>query len=141
MRKIFATRRNAFLAGSFCGLLLLCACATTLPVEDTIEKRAMERWTVLLNEDIAAAYEFLSPGYRSSVSAIQYQKALLLNQVKWTGASYVGSECTETTCKVKILLNFTLYGGLPGVKSFDGSDVIEESWIQSDNEWYLVPKR
>ena len=32
-------------------------------------------------------------------------------------------------------------GGLPGVQSFKGSDVIEESWIKSDNIWYLVPNQ
>ena len=141
MIKNFTQRGHALLPGLCCSLLLLSACATVVPVEKTIEERAMTRWNTVLSGDYAGAYEFLSPGYRSSVSSTQYQRSLLLSKVKWTGVSYLGSECTESACKVKISLNFTLYGGIPGIKSFDGNDVIEESWVQSDNQWYLVPKQ
>ena len=141
MIKNFTQGRHALLPGLCCSLLLLSACATVVPVEKTIEERAMTRWNTVLSGDFTGAYEFLSPGYRSSVSSTQYQRQLLLSKVKWTGASYLGSECTESACKVKISLDFTLYGGIPGIKSFDGKDIIEESWVQSDKQWYLVPKQ
>ena len=141
MIKNFTQRGHALLPGLYSSLLLLSACATVVPVEKSIEDRAMARWNTVLSGDYAGAYEFLSPGYRSSVSFTQYQRSLLLSKVKWNGASYVGSECTESACKVEISLKFTLYGGIPGIKSFDGNDVIEESWVQSDNQWYLVPKQ
>ena len=141
MAKFFFKRRHAFLPGLCCSLLLLSACATTMGTEDTIEKRATARWDLLFGGDYAGAYEFLSPGFRSSVSSLQYQKSLLLQRVVWTNAKYIESECTETTCKVSILLGYVVRGGLPGVKSFEGADVIKESWIKSDNIWYLVPKQ
>jgi hypothetical protein len=34
-----------------------------------------------------------------------------------------------------------LYGALPGVKSFDSTQVIQESWVLVDNRWYLVPDK
>lgn len=141
MIKLYVKDRNVFLAGMCCALLLLSACAGMAKTENTIEKRATARWDSLFEEDLAGAYEYLSPGYRSSVSSIQYQRSLLLQKVKWTGARYIESDCIETTCKVKISLDYTVYGAIPGVKSFDGTQVIEESWVRTKGNWYYVPKK
>ena len=141
MVKFLSTRRNALLPGLCCSLLFLSACDVTTSSKATIEERAMARWVLLFSGDFADAYDYLSPGYRSSVPSKEYQKSLLLQRVEWTNAKYIESDCTETTCKVSILLGYVMRGGLPGVKSFEGSDVIEESWIKSDNTWYLVPEQ
>jgi hypothetical protein len=141
MIKCYLQRRNAQLITLCCSLLLLCSCATTTRTEQNIEKRATERWNAVLSGDLAGAYEFLSPGYRSSMSLNQYQRSVLLMRLKWTGARYLESECKETTCKVKISVDYTLYGALPGVKSFDSTQVIQESWVLVDNRWYLVPDK
>ena len=119
--------------------LLLSACATTIPPERTIEERVTARWDTVLSDDFAGAYEYLSPGYRSSVSSVQYQRSLLLSKVKWNEAQYIESDCADTTCKVKISLKYTVYGGVPGVKSFNGTQAIDESWVLVDGNWYLVP--
>ncbi len=121
-------------------ILLLSACAATVPTERVIEERAMARWNALLSNDFAGAYEYLSPGYRSSVSSLQYQRALLLKRVRWDDAQYIESDCIETTCKVKISLNYTVYGAVPGLKSFNGTQRIEESWLRVGGKWYLVPE-
>ena len=65
--------------------------------------------------------------------------AELLKKIKWNGAEYIESECAETTCNVKISLNYTVFGGVPGLKSYDGTQSIEESWVLVDDNWYLVP--
>ena len=120
-------------------LLLVSACVTTRPAEQVVEERATARWNALLSDDLTGAYEYLSPGYRSSVSSKNYQRALLLKKVKWNDAEYIESECAETTCKVKISLYYTVFGAVPGLKSFDGRETIEESWVLVDGDWYLVP--
>ena len=135
----FANDRRVGVMGVVCALLLLSACATSVSTESQIEQRATARWEALLSDDLAGAYEYLSPGYRSSVSSIQYQRSVMLQQVKWTSAKYLESTCEETTCNVKILVGFTVYGALPGVKSFDGTKDIEESWVLISGNWYLVP--
>jgi hypothetical protein len=106
----------------------------------SIEERAIGRWDALLSENVESAYEYLSPGYRSSVSLTQYHRSLLLNKVRWTGAKYIESDCEETVCNVKISLDFTIYGAVPGVKSFESKQTIKESWVQVNGSWYLVPK-
>ena len=124
-----------------CSLLLLSACATTARTENVIEERAMARWEAVLSGDFAAAYEYLSPGYRSSVSAAQYERSILQKRIKWVSARYIKSECTETSCKVKISIGYTASNALAGVKIFHGAGDIEESWLRLDGHWYLVPRR
>jgi hypothetical protein len=139
MSKLFSNNRAVIIPGLCCCLLLLSACASTARTENTVEKRATARWDALLSDDLAGAYEYLSPGFRSSVSSVQYQRSVLLKKVAWMGAQYIESVCAETTCKVKISLDYALYGGVPGVKSFEGTEMIEESWVLVDGVWYLVP--
>mgnify|MGYP001813976490 CR=1 FL=1 len=129
------------LMGVVCSLLLLSACATTAGKQNRIEERAMERWQVLLSGDFAGAYEYLSPGFRSSVSSVQYQRTQLLKRIQWTSADYIESDCEETVCNVKISLGFVIRGGLPGVKSFEDTQFVEESWILVDGVWYFVPEQ
>lgn len=139
MTRFFLKRGNALFISWCCSLLLLSACATKTRTENNIENRATARWNAVLSDDLAGAYEFLSPGFRSSVTSKQYQRSLLRSRVKWNSARYVESECTETTCKVKISVDYTLYHVLPGVKSFDGTKLIEENWVLNDGVWYFVP--
>ena len=137
--KFFLKGNHLIWLGLCVSSLLLSACATTVEIEDTIETRAIKRWEALLSDDYEGAYEYLSPGFRSSVSLKQYQRSLLLKKVAWTDANYVESDCAETSCKVKISLNYTVYGAVPGIQSFDGTQTITESWVLVDGNWYLVP--
>lgn len=140
MIKVLMRRGNAFKLGLFCSLLWLSACATTAPMGNLIEERAAARWDALLSGDIATGYEYLSPGYRSSVSLLQYERSLLLRQVQWTSAKYTSSECAEKICNVQILLGYRVVGALPGVKVFEGTKGVEESWLMIGGLWYYVPK-
>ena len=140
MVKVILKHANAGKLGLICGLLWLSSCASTVSTETLIEERAMARWNALFTGDIAAAYEYLSPGYRSSVSLMQYQRSILQRQVALTGANYTRSECSEITCKVMISLNYRVSGALPGVKHYEGAKGIEESWVKMDGLWYYVPK-
>jgi len=141
MIEFFLRRRNMFFPALFCSLLLLSSCATMPATADSVEKRAMARWVALLSSDFEGAYEFLSPGFRSSVSNAQYQRSLLLKKLQWDDARYIESDCAETTCKVKISIDYTLYGAVPGVQSFEGTQTITESWVLIDGVWYLVPSQ
>ena len=122
-------------------VLLLSACASPETKENTIEGRVEARWDTLLKGDLAAAYEFLSPGYRSSVSSLQYQRSILIQKIRWTGAEYSSHVCEETTCNVRVTMDFSVYGALPGVKSFEGTQVVEETWVQVGGQWYFVPSQ
>lgn len=126
---------------ALCVAALLSACAAPVSGESQVEQRVNERWERLLSGDLAGAYEYLSPGYRSSVTSLQYQRAILLKQVKWTSAKFVESSCEDVNCTARVEVGFTVYGALPGVKSYSGTQDIEETWLLVDGIWYFVPKR
>lgn len=122
------------------GAWLLSACATTQSTpEEAVEARAADRLTALLAEDYATDYEYLSPGYRSGVTLAQHQRNMALRKVRWTDASVAGSECSEDVCKVRISIEYEVYGAVPGMSRFKSLGSAEEDWIFSAGEWFLVP--
>ncbi len=126
-----------------CGLMLLSACATSTSVsqESQVEERATARWEALFSGDLAGVYEYLTPAYRTSVSSLAYQRSVLLKQVAWTSAEYTDSVCEETLCKVSFDVGYTISGTIPGVKSYKGTQIIEESWVLIDGHWYFMPPK
>ena len=139
--KLFSNSGRAGSIVMVCSLILLSACATSTGVrtERLIEERATARWEAIFSGNLAGAYEYLTPAYRTSVSSLQYQRSILLKRVAWTSAKYMDSKCEETTCKVRFDVGFAVSGVLPGVKSFNGTQIIEESWVLVDGQWYFVP--
>ena len=121
--------------------LVLSACAAGTVQTAGIEERAIARWDTLLSGDLDGAYQFLSPAYRSSVPSLQYQRGLLLQKVRWTAAHYIDSECLESSCKVRISLDYSLIHVLPGVRRFDGTQTVVENWVKREGSWWLVPKK
>lgn len=120
--------------------LVLTACAGTPTQGHPVVERAQARWDTMLAGDLQAAYGYLSPAYRSSVSSMQYQRQIMLQKVRWTGAEYIDSNCSEESCKVRISLDFSLMGALPGVRRFDGNQEIEETWVKSQGQWWYLPE-
>lgn len=118
-----------------------CATGGAAPQSDVVpvEVRAMERWDLLVQGDFAGAYAYLSPGYRSSVTSVAYQRRMLLSRISWREAEIVGSECAQETCKVRILLDYLLVRPVPGVDRLPREREIEEDWILADGAWFYVP--
>jgi hypothetical protein len=115
-----------------------CASMESRPA-NTAEQRAAERLDLLFKGDLAGAYLYFSPGYRSGVSALAWQRSFLNRPVQWESAEVIESECSEDACKVKISVNFAVYGAVPGASRIALQDNILENWILSDGTWYLVP--
>lgn len=123
-------------------LVGLAGCATVpAPTpEEAVLARAQERLDYVLAEDYAAAYEYLSPGYRSGVSLTSYQRELLTRPVRWVSAEAVESDCSEDVCNVRIAIEFEVYGAVPGMSRFKSPGGFQERWLRIDGQWYLVPK-
>ena len=122
-------------------LVFLSACASTSGDKQDIGERAQARWDALLSGDFQSAYSYLTPGTRSGISVIDYQRGILLQRVHWTGAEYLQSDCLETTCKVSISLGYKIAGALPGVRVYEGNKTTTEDWIKTDGQWWYVLKK
>ena len=114
------------------GAALLAGCAaTTGTAPDTggVEARASERMELVIAGELLKAYEYLSPGYRSSVSAESYLADMITRKVRWTGSELLGSECDANRCVVKFKIDFVVPSPVPGVRQFDFFNNYDEDWI------------
>lgn len=122
--------------------LLAGGCATTGSEPATIEARAQARWDALIAGDMAQAYAYYSPGYRSVVELPAFERLMARRTVSWTGAEYQEKgPCDDMTCKVRVALFYRVKPRLPGAGPFDGSRIIHEDWIFTENQWFFVPKQ
>ena len=104
------------------------------------EVRAQARWDHLLKKETEEAYDFLSPGARSTIGREQYASDMKNRPIHWTKAQVESKECaTADSCKVKVLIEYS--AKLPMVAGGDVKSpaVLEETWIAVDGVWYYVP--
>jgi len=107
--------------------------------EQQVTERAQERLDLFVAGDFAQAYEYLSPGYRSSVTLQEYQRKSAAQPIAWSDAEVAASDCTENTCKLRISVEIVVFGAVPGASRFETRSAVDENWIKSGRTWYMVP--
>jgi hypothetical protein len=130
-------------------LALLAGCGATgggaksggAPKGGTVEERALARWNLLVARDGAGAYEYLTPGYRSTHPKEVYAAAMSSRPVKWTKAEFLDKECPDAdTCTVRLVISFELRMAA-GVGTVSSIDMQKEKWIRIKGEWYHLPAK
>ncbi|MDR0479849.1 MAG: hypothetical protein LBH31_08655 [Burkholderiaceae bacterium] len=135
------TRRAAVrvTAGALIAATLVAAgCAALKPEtpEETVARRAQERWQALIKRDFPKAYTYNQPGYRAIVSADDYAKRFG-NGGKWIAMDVFSTTCEPERCTVKIRLTTqTLAPGSPG-KTLEVQGFSDETWIKDDGQWWF----
>lgn len=123
-------------------LAALSACVTspnTSKSDDPFPERAQARWDALLTGDIETAYSLLSPGTRSTMSAVDYGISVRTRQVRWISAEYVEHSCEERRCLVVFKIGFRVIQPVPGMQTWDSFNVRDETWVKTDGEWWYLP--
>lgn len=122
--------------------LLLSACAGTKPGGGhPAVDRAQERWDALAADDLEKAYSFYSPGYRSTVSLIDFGVSIRTKKVRWTSAEYLDHTCEESRCKIRFSLGFKVYNPVPGMSVYDGQQAVEDTWVKTQGQWWYLPNK
>ena len=105
--------------------------------EQQIRQRAEDRWAALSQRDFAAAYEYETPGYRSTVSIAQFQSQFGA-AVRWIGASVESVTFAETgdRAEVKVQLDYEAPDALGGL--YTNRRAMFERWIASEGNWWYV---
>lgn len=120
--------------------LVACAAAPEKKDEDNsvIKERAVARWNLLIAHKADKAYDYLSPGYRDTISREKYAGEMDERGVKWEKVDYASQECQPATCKVRLLVEYKvqLKGSVGTVKSMGP---LVETWIKTDGKWYFLP--
>lgn len=125
--------------------ILLAACAgggaTREPVSPA--ERAQQRWDLVVAGDLAKAYDYLTPGFRSMTTREQYVASQSQRPVRRKSAKVMGAECPtgELHCDVAVLVEVQLPPGLlPGKAVVPSTSPITERWILLNGVWYYAPK-
>jgi hypothetical protein len=119
--------------------LLVSSCAGNAPKSDPVLERAQLRWDSILSGDFDTAYSLYSPGYRSTHSRVDFEIALRMQRVKWTSAEYVSQECAESRCIVRFKVGFSVNQPVPGLNVFESSNMVDDIWVRTQDEWWFVP--
>ena len=123
-------------------VMLLSGCATTSTVtrEDIVKERAQARWDALLARDYASAYEYYSPGYRSTASVVDFEISVRMRRIGYTSAEYQEQSCDENTCTVAFNVGYRVGTPVPGVGVWDGYQTVNDQWIKTGGEWWYLPE-
>jgi len=128
-------------------ILLLAGCSQTttrsdasLTPEQQVAQRVEQRWQLIMEGDYLAAYEYLTPGYRTKNSQRAFANRIASSGVEYSQAEVNEVNCDESyqRCTSKTAVEFVLRGALRGVDKMQSSAVISEKWINLDNQWYFV---
>lgn len=103
-----------------------------------LERRALERWQLMIERKPELAYDYLTPGYRATrtrevYAATPRNPALTINSASWSGA-----DCPQPdSCEARLLLDYSFVapqaGKIPGIQE------VTERWLRLDGTWYHLP--
>ena len=98
-----------------------------------VAKRAEDRWQLLIKGDLAGAYEYLSPGSRSTMSYEQYRAK---HRVGFYRAAKVDSvTCEDAVCTADLKLTYDARQ-LKGITT-----PITEKWVIEQGQVWFVEVR
>ena len=104
-----------------------------------VRERALERWSLLIAHKAEKAYDFLTPGYRSTITREDYARSMNNRPVAWKSIEFVDQKCDEDACTVNLKLAYSVQVNLHGQHEVNGNSPIEERWIRESGRWYVLP--
>ena len=131
--------------------LITAACATLGPDSPNEEKvkvvteRAAARWNAIIGKDFAAAYGYMSPATRATVTSAGFKA--IASRLEYRAAKVTEATCDAGNCRVKLMLTYDA----PRPKSIPvpGKDTtmmrgittpLEENWVIDQGQvWYVWP--
>ena len=121
--------------------LALAACGAGMVKQDdgaAVEKRATERWNFLIAHQAEKAYDYLTPGFRQTITREKYATQKNDVAMRWKTAHVSKHTCDGDTCEVTVMIDASV--PMPGVgKSAPATAPAQEHWIRADGIWYYLP--
>ena len=110
---------------------LMAACATVSPrsSQDIVRDRAQARWNALVQGDVKAAYEFFSPGSRTTMSLADFATGIRLGF--WKAVVVDQVECGADSCEVSSTIEYDHRG--MRVKTPH-----RETWVREGSNWWFL---
>src|SRR5215467_12809028 len=109
----------------------LAACGQVKKDEGAVvEARALERWNLLIAHQAEKAYDYLTPGYRQTITREKYATLRNDTAVRWKAARVVSHKCDDAdSCTVTVIVDTLV--PMPGVsQAHPASLPSEEHWLK-----------
>jgi hypothetical protein len=104
------------------------------------EDRAVERWQLLIDGKGEQAWDYLSPGARSTKPREVYGKEMAERPVHWISVQKEDKACeSDSNCVIRSMVEYELRGARAGTDAMRVPKRIDEVWIKIDEVWYFVP--
>ena len=116
--------------------VLTAACSTLGPNSPKEEKvkvvseRAQARWKAVIGKDFAAAYEYLSPKSRATVTPAGFKA--IASRLAYRAAELKDVTCEVETCKVTFLITYD------AKLMKEVHSLLEEAWVFDGGQAYMV---
>ena len=105
-----------------------------------VQRRALERWNLLITHQPVKAYDYLSPGYRATHTLDQYVAFIGTARLKWKEAKVDSQKCDADTCTVSLMVKSDIPGQMINApRDIEHEAPVFEHWIASDGQWYFLP--
>ena len=133
-----------------CTLLLplaLAACgggaAVKAPANDTaLEKRSVERWDLLIAHKAEKAYDYLTPGTRTTETREKYAADMNNRPVHWQSVTYIDRKCDDPdACTLQLQAAFSVNMSARMGQDVQSVTLLWERWIRVNGQWYYLPER
>lgn len=121
-------------------LLALTGCAADKADPANIDRRSVERWNYLIAHEAEKAYDYLSPGFRSTKTREDYAAAMNNRPLQWKAVKFNSKTCEEDRCTVLLDITYEVKLPLATGKTTESTSTQKETWILVDGEWCLLPK-
>ena len=115
------------------------AVAVSDSLNKLVEKRAIERWELLIAHKAEKAYDYLSPGYRATKNRKDYAAEMNNRPVRWEKVLPYSQKCDKPdVCVVSLQVDAEVM--MPGTgKEVSSVGFVTETWIQTRGKWYYLP--
>ena len=133
------SRNLYFVALSLAATLTFAGCQKQ-DAATVVHQRALDRWELLINHQPVKAYDFLSPGYRSTHTLDQYVAFIASSRLRWKAAKVESQECDADVCTVRLSVHAEIPGQLVNApRDIEHEAPVVEHWVASDGQWYFLP--
>jgi len=122
-----------------CALAVLLSGCVDKASPDNVDKRAVERWNYLIAHQAEKAYDYLTPGFRSTITREDYAGAMNNRPVQWSSAEFKSKECDQERCLAQVDVTYSVTMPGTGGKPVTGTRTQQETWLFVDGEWFFLP--
>ena len=136
-------RRAIQISAVAAAMMLLAACATggksPAAGAQTAGERAVARWQAIIDRKAELAYDYLTPGVRSSKTREGYASEQTQKPLTYLSVALDDEDCAADACTVRVELQYELAIPIEGITRKRFPAFVEERWVRIDGSWFLLP--